>query len=302
MKNVQILWVMRNMSKTGTEIKTHTHDYYHMLYLQSGQLDMVVGGHAFVMREKVCVLVPKGVEHSYVVAGNESAEYMEVKFALMDKALDETFHELELCFSDAVAVGELVKQIAEEYSALGMQADETTACYLTCVLHLLARERRIHKQQEFRYVDASAYSPLSQQIVHYLEEHFSRPVSLEQLAQALGKEKSYLCRAFKKDTKTTILDCLNMIRIRRAAELLTYSDVSMAQVGEMCGFASPNNFSRVFLKYVGVTPGQSRRAFPADILLRKKERVQYPNSLIYSVLAQQRIPLEVYLADQENEA
>ena len=177
----------------------------------------------------------------------------------------------------------------------------TTACYLLSVLYTLTREQRVQKQQEFRYVDASAYSPLSQQIVHYLEEHFSEQMSLEQLAQALGYEKSYLCRAFKKDTKTTILDCLNMIRIRRAAELLAYSDNSMTQVGEMCGFASPNNFNRVFLRYVGVTPGQCRRAFPADVLLYKDGTVQYPNRMMYSVLAQQKIPLEVYLADQKKE-
>ncbi len=301
MKKVQILWIMRSMAKTGMEIKTHTHDYYHMIYILSGQFDMVVNGRSFALMEGVCLLIPKGVEHSYVVAGTESAEFLEVKFALMDKVLDEQFHGFDLCTSEDSVVGDLLRQIVDEYSVLGLQADETTACYLLSVLYTLTREQRVEKQQEFRYVDASAYSPLSQQIVHYLEDHFSEQMSLEQLAQALGREKSYLCRAFKKDTKTTILDCLNMIRIRRAAELLTYSDNSMAQVGEMCGFASPNNFNRVFLKYVGVTPGQCRRAFPADILLRQKEEVQYPNRLIYSVLAQQQIPLEVYLADQTNE-
>ena len=220
---------------------------------------------------------------------------------LLDKVLDEQFHRVDLCTSEEAVVGGLLKQIVDEYSVLGLQADETTACYLLGVLYTLTREQRVQKRQEFRYVDASAYSPLSQQIVHYLEEHFSQQMSLEQLAQALQYEKSYLCRAFKKDTKTTILDCLNMIRIRRAAELLTYSDNSMVQVGEMCGFASPNNFNRVFLKYVGVTPGQCRRAFPADVLLYEKREMQYPNRLMYSVLARQKIPLEVYLADQESE-
>ena len=302
MKNVQILWITRSMAKTGTEIKPHTHDYYHMIYILSGRFDMVINGRLFVLKEGVCLLIPKGVEHSYVVAGTEPAEYLEVKFALMDKTLDEQFHRFSLCTCELSVVGDLLKQIVEEYSVLGVQADETTACYLLSVLYTLTREQRVQKQQEFRYIDASAYSPLSQQIVHYLEEHFTEQMSLEQLAQALAYGKSYLCRAFKKDTKTTILDCLNMIRIRRAAELLAYSDNSMAQVGEMCGFASPNNFSRVFLKYVGVTPGQCRRAFPADVLLYEKGALQYPNRLIYSVLAQQQIPLEVYLADQANES
>ena len=292
MANVQILWVTRTMTVQGAVIKNHSHDYYHMLYVLSGWLDMTIAGKPFALRERECVLIPKSMEHGFTVSDVASAEYLEVKFALPDKGLDDQVACFGLRSSSNTVVGALVEQIVEEYAVLGHRADETAANYLQ------NQEQRYREQQEFRYIDASGYSPLSQEIIRYLEERFSRPLSLDELAREMGHSKSYLCSAFKKNTGTTILDCLNMIRIRRAAELLTYSDNNMAQVSAMCGFASPNNFNRVFLKYVGVTPGQCRRAFPADILLHdQKENIQYPNRLIYSVLAQKQIPLDVYLAD-----
>ena len=168
--------------------------------------------------------------------------------------------------------------------------DEATA-YLMAILSALGEQERTRQQQSFRYVDASAYSPLSQQIIRYLEEHYAEDLSLDSLAQVMGRNKSYLCAAFKNNTQFTILDCLSMIRIRRAAELVVYSEHSLAQVAQMCGFASVSHFNRVFLKYVGITPGQCRRAYPSGLLFG-----QWPggvperqNNFMYSVLAQKRI-------------
>jgi len=88
-----------------------------------------------------------------------------------------------------------------------------------------------------------------------------------------------------------------MIRIRRAAELIVYSDHSLSQVASMCGYASVSHFNRVFLKYVGITPGQCRRAYPADILFGNFSKGSAPNDqpnrFVYSALAHKRITPEV---------
>ena len=115
------------------------------------------------------------------------------------------------------------------------------------------------------------------------------PLTLDRLAQDLQYGKSCLCGTFKKDTGTTIVDCLNTNRIRHAADLLAYSDIDIAQVSQLCGFASPNNFSRVFQKYVGVNPRQCRRSVPGNILDFKKSEGHQTNSLMYCVLARKRI-------------
>ncbi len=65
----------------------------------------------------------------------------------------------------------------------------------------------------------------------------------------------------------------------------------------MCGFSSVNHFNRVFLKYAGITPGQCRRAYPADILFSfkdmRKDLDTRNNYFMYSVLAQKRITLDM---------
>ena len=296
MVNVQILWVTRSLLEPDTTINLHKHDYYHMLYVLRGRLDMVIGGEPLSLKEGHGVVIPKKTDHAFTVC-EDTSEYLEVKFALPDKRLDERFGRLGVCHSDAPAFGTMIQQIAEAYAQPNPLTNEAAASYLLALLYALHQQRQ--QQEDFRYIDASVYSDLSQQIIHYLEDHFAEPVTLDRLVQDLKYGKSCLCAVFKKDTGTTILDCLNMIRIRRAAELLTYSDISIAQVSQLCGFASPHNFDRVFLKYVGVTPGQCRRAFPANTLEYKTLSPQHPNHLIYSVLARKRISLASYLAEEK---
>ena len=243
-----------------------------------------------------CLLIPRQTEHAYCNNSSGVVEHMEIKFSLPQTAVDNQLLKAGTVVSDSPLVGMLFRQIIKEYAEIGSLADDAAASYLTALLNILIENNRYQKQHHFRYIDASGFSSLSQKIIAYLEKHYAEDVSLDELAEKLDYNKSYLCIAFKKDTRMTILDCLNTIRIRRAAELIVYSDYSLVHVAELCGFASVSHFNRVFQKYVGITPGHCRRAYPVDILFKDpKDPVGFPdnpNRFVYSVLARKRVTRE----------
>ena len=74
-------------------------------------------------------------------------------------------------------------------------------------------------------------------------------------------------------------------RIRKAAELIVYSDLTLTQVAQMCGYVSTSHFNRVFARCVGLPPGQCRRAFSFDLHTGGKQTRRTPDSFMYSVLA-----------------
>jgi len=294
MQNLQILWVSRSEIAPGAGVKSHTHPYYHMFYVQSGYFRFCAAGAQYNLEPGHTLLVPPQTEHDYQNETESHGEYLEIKFTLSEAASHARLLGNEVQHTDSTLVGALFAQILKEYSDLGKLADDAAAAYLSALISALGESRRYQKQpQQFRHVDASGCSELSQRIIHYLEAHYSEDLSLDSLALAMGYNKSYLCVAFKKDTRQTILDCLNMIRIRSAAELIVYSDHSLTQVAEMCGFSSVSHFNRVFLKYAGITPGHCRRACPPDILFgygdRAKNLSRHSEHFMYSVLAQKRI-------------
>lgn len=300
MEQLQILWVTGSDLPPDAGVKSHTHPYFHMFHVATGSIVFSVGGKTYTLEQGYTLLVPPETEHGYTNRTKNYCRYLEIKFTLSGE-------HSEIRHTDDPIVKLLFEQILKEYSDLGSLADDAAKNYLKALLEVLEKERRYQKQpQQFHYVDASDCSELSQQIIHYLEAHYSEDISLDALAQALDYNKSYLCVAFKKDAGQTILDCLNTIRIRRAAELIVYSDLSLTQVSEKCGFSSVSHFNRVFLKYAGITPGQCRRAYPADILTGAWENTcgLSPQSdyFMYSVLAQKSISVDVVSAlDRQKE-
>lgn len=290
MDPLQILWVGQSCFQPHAGVKNHTHPYFHMILILRGQDDFSVANQPLMLSEGQCIIIPPNTEHSFSNSTQTNTEHLELKFTITNPAM----HARVLRISGQVLENELAaalfKHILHEYATQCNPADDAPAAYLTALLHALTEEERHQSPRQFTYVDASGCSVLAQRVIRYLEAHYAEDVSLDTLAAALGYNKTYLCGVFKKDTDLTILDCLNTIRIRRAAELIVYSDHSLSQVSELCGFSSVSHFNRVFLKYVGATPGQCRRAYPVDILFSSEKA---PNSgstgsFMYSVLARKR--------------
>ena len=69
-------------------------------------------------------------------------------------------------------------------------------------------------------------------------------------------------KLFKKETGVTPHEYLTRARMRRAKEIILsgvtnrYSEYTVTQIAEACGFAEPLYFSRVFKKYFGVSPSR----------------------------------------------
>lgn len=291
MEKPQILWIAHSYATAHETIKKHTHPYYHMFYISSGNLHFVIEDTTYILSPGHCLLIPRNTNHSYSNDEKDSAEYLEIKFSLLKSAFEAQIDRRHIQISDNELAGSLFKQILKEYSNFDNRADDAAASYLLALLNIMGEDERYKKTSPFRYFAALDYSELSQSIIKYLEAHYHEDLSLDSLAKAMNLNKSYLCVAFKKDTHLTFLDCLNTIRIRRAAELVVYSEYSLSQVATVCGFASVSHFNRVFLKYVGITPGQCRRAYPADILIVDKSAKipKIANNFMYSVLAQKLI-------------
>lgn len=288
MEHSSILWVAKSYTLPENGIKPHSHPFCHMLYARKGAALFACDEKEFELEEGQIILVPRDVRHAYRNEKETIFEYLEIKF-VPDHGLEELLNKTGALLSESTLGRELFSKIVFEYDEAGNASDEVTGTYLAALLNVMTEEIRRSRPRDSRYIDTSSYSNLSRRIIRYLEERYPDNFSLEELAESLDYNKTYLCKAFKEDTGTTITDILNLIRIHRAAELITYSDLSLSQVAASCGFVSVSHFNRVFHKYVGITPGQCRRAYPADILFGPADSsgkfADRPGRFMHSVLA-----------------
>lgn len=103
------------------------------------------------------------------------------------------------------------------------------------------------------------YSPLIRNVVQFIDEHYNEDISLKRLGDILHSSPNYISRLFKQEVGRGLFDYLNVVRIRKAKELLKDYKYKIYEVAEMVGFKSQVHFAIVFNKYEGMSPTDYRK-------------------------------------------
>lgn len=95
----------------------------------------------------------------------------------------------------------------------------------------------------------------------YLIKNYHRPLTLDEIADAVETDKFSLCRYFAKHHTCSVMDELKSIRVSHAKQLLRYSSDSVEEIGHKCGFDSPSYFSLRFREITGRSPLEYRKQY-----------------------------------------
>lgn len=95
----------------------------------------------------------------------------------------------------------------------------------------------------------------------YIAKHYSEKVIIDDIAKELGISRGYLSKRFKDETGVTWQEYVIQFRVRKAADLLKYSDESIARISESVNFSSQSYFGEKFKKYMKMTPREYREKY-----------------------------------------
>ncbi|UXR37938.1 AraC family transcriptional regulator [Staphylococcus simulans] len=102
------------------------------------------------------------------------------------------------------------------------------------------------------------YSKYTHQSLQYIENNYSQPFTITEMAESLYVNRSYLSRIFKQEVGVTLKEYINNFRITRARELLVITDHSYTEIAQLVGYESYNSFYKVFKQKTGDTPSVYR--------------------------------------------
>ena len=95
----------------------------------------------------------------------------------------------------------------------------------------------------------------------YIAKHYSEKIIIDDIARELGISRGYLSKRFKDETGITWQEYVIQFRVRKAADLLKYSDKSIAHISECVNFSSQSYFGERFKKYMKMTPREYREKY-----------------------------------------
>ena len=84
-------------------------------------------------------------------------------------------------------------------------------------------------------------------------------IVLDEVARESGLSRPHFYKLFRKQTGITPNLFLNTLRMERAIEQLTQTDLSVTDISYDLGFSSQSGFTRFFCSNVGMAPTDYRR-------------------------------------------
>ncbi|MDQ3787507.1 MAG: helix-turn-helix domain-containing protein [Actinomycetota bacterium] len=99
-------------------------------------------------------------------------------------------------------------------------------------------------------------------VLAWARANLDKPLTIEDLAKQANMSRRTFYRRLQDTTGTTPLRWLLNERLAQAQSLLEATGLPVERIAGLCGFGTANNLRHHFLKQVGVSPSDYRRAFP----------------------------------------
>lgn len=128
-------------------------------------------------------------------------------------------------------------------------------------LHRIERMERLVDEKLMETVgQEKRYNPQVQEAIHYLDERLHDPITMRDIADHLHLNASYFSVLFKEQTGLTFSEYLMRRRVQRAKEMLTNSEMTIAEISERVGYQTAKYFVKVFRTMEDMSPGQYRKS------------------------------------------
>ena len=95
----------------------------------------------------------------------------------------------------------------------------------------------------------------------YIEQNYTRQISLEEVAAQVGLSSAYFSKLFKSELGVGYAEYLTEVRLEHAKRLLLDSNGSVKEIAAQVGYLDDKYFSKLFKKQTGIKPSEFRRLY-----------------------------------------
>ncbi|MCD7724218.1 MAG: AraC family transcriptional regulator [Clostridiales bacterium] len=247
--------------------ENHQHDYYELYYVRQGKCNMYIDSSLFALGEGDVMIIPQGVNHFTRYLSQCSRINLYFNGAdIEDASFGEGLNGEIAAYLNQTAImhipvnyRDVIDRTLDAMLAEEKIDDESTSLIQRFALKQLIlyikrygiRAESFSMQQNNKEIIAA---------VNYINENYSLPISLGDLAKMAGLSYTYFSKKFHAVVGIGINEYLNYIRLTHAANELKSTNHSITDVALNCGFNNGNHFKDSFKKMYGMSPRAYRNS------------------------------------------
>jgi len=217
-------------------------DYAQILRVVDGCGTYQIGGQNLLLSKGQGIWMRSGVPHSY---GGENFNTAWCSFSISVSFFDFLNLDDYLLFEVPPFLDRESKQLMDFANGESTLLERSAACYA-------------YLTEFFSYI-LSQKESFSDKVLHLLEQRYSEPLSLADIADFFHVDRYTLCHRYKQERGHTVLEDLTRIRLKKAKQFLKYDSSSIEEIGKLCGFENPSYFGKRFRELSEYTPTEYRR-------------------------------------------
>lgn len=248
----------------------HFHDFTEIGIVISGKARHLVGKGTHSLRQGDVILVPRGANHGYAEMDDFGIFNLlfiqrRLPLPLLDFGSGKFAKKIFSTRSGEPTAEKLMTLEPEQLQELitvgnrilGEEKSPGQSFYFLMMALfmeiLVILDRAYSPQDEYHTLSAIPAA------LEFLERNYSHDIDFDVLAKKLGMSRRTFFRHFRVAAGTSPLVYLNSIRLRKAFELITQTDMPLATIALECGFGDCFLMSRSFKKLTGITPSALRK-------------------------------------------
>lgn len=97
--------------------------------------------------------------------------------------------------------------------------------------------------------------------ITFMRENLDKVISVKELAELFNYSSSHFLRLFKNKTGYSPIHYFNHLKIQKACQLLSFTDLSVKEISFELGFEDPLYFSRLFKKSMNMSPLKYKKEY-----------------------------------------
>ena len=108
------------------------------------------------------------------------------------------------------------------------------------------------------FLERAKGNPHIRKALRYIAANYTQKLTLQNVASEVGISPNHFSTLFHKTVGVSFREYLCQTRVEGSKQLLLYTDYSLADIAAAMGFPDQSNFSKVFKRITGISPGKYR--------------------------------------------